>query len=66
MLKFDIEKQTGLMRAGTIHTPHGDVVSEWKRKDGHFEFRFTLPKGVSYDINIADCKPDDIVTIKRK
>lgn len=25
MLKFDIEKQTGLMRAGTIHTPHGDI-----------------------------------------
>lgn len=49
-----------------IHTPHGDVVSEWKRKDGHFEFRFTLPKGVGYDINIADRKPDDIVTVKRK
>ena len=25
MLKFDIEKQSGLMRAGTIHTPHGDI-----------------------------------------
>ena len=25
MLKFDIEKQNGLMRAGTIHTPHGDI-----------------------------------------
>lgn len=25
MLKFDIEKQTGLMRAGVIHTPHGDI-----------------------------------------
>lgn len=25
MLKFDIEKQTGLMRAGIIHTPHGDI-----------------------------------------
>ena len=24
-LKFDIEKQTGLMRAGIIHTPHGDI-----------------------------------------
>ncbi|MBQ8157061.1 tRNA guanosine(34) transglycosylase Tgt [Candidatus Saccharibacteria bacterium] len=24
-LKFDIEKQTGLMRAGVIHTPHGDI-----------------------------------------
>ncbi|MBQ8985066.1 tRNA-guanine transglycosylase [Candidatus Saccharibacteria bacterium] len=25
MLKFDIEKQDGLMRAGIIHTPHGDI-----------------------------------------
>ena len=25
MLKFDIEKQNGLMRAGVIHTPHGDI-----------------------------------------
>ena len=25
MLKFDIKKQTGLMRAGVIHTPHGDI-----------------------------------------
>lgn len=25
MLKFDIQKQTGLMRVGTIHTPHGDI-----------------------------------------
>ena len=25
MLKFDIIKQTGLMRAGVIHTPHGDI-----------------------------------------
>ena len=25
MLKFDIEKQDGLMRAGTIYTPHGDI-----------------------------------------
>ena len=25
MLKFDIEKQDGLMRAGVIHTPHGDI-----------------------------------------
>ena len=25
MLKFDIEKQTNLMRAGVIHTPHGDI-----------------------------------------
>ena len=25
MLKFDIHKQTDLMRVGTIHTPHGDI-----------------------------------------
>ncbi len=25
MLKFDIEKKSGLMRAGVIHTPHGDI-----------------------------------------
>lgn len=25
MLKFDIVKQIGLMRAGVIHTPHGDI-----------------------------------------
>ena len=25
MLKFDIEKSDGLMRAGIIHTPHGDI-----------------------------------------
>ena len=25
MLKFDIVKQKGLMRAGVIHTPHGDI-----------------------------------------
>ena len=25
MLKFDIEKSKGLMRAGVIHTPHGDI-----------------------------------------
>ena len=25
MLKFDIEKQNGLMRAGAIHTSHGDI-----------------------------------------
>ncbi len=25
MLKFDIEKSSGLMRAGIIHTPHGDI-----------------------------------------
>lgn len=25
MLKFDIEKRDGLMRAGVIHTPHGDI-----------------------------------------
>ena len=25
MLKFDIKKQSGLMRVGTIHTPHGDI-----------------------------------------
>ena len=25
MLKFDIIKQKGLMRAGVIHTPHGDI-----------------------------------------
>lgn len=24
-LQFDIEKQDGLMRVGTIHTPHGDI-----------------------------------------
>lgn len=24
-LKFEIEKQDGLMRVGTIHTPHGDI-----------------------------------------
>ena len=25
MLKFDIEKKSGLMRAGVIHTPHGNI-----------------------------------------
>lgn len=25
MLEFNIEKQNGLMRAGVIHTPHGDI-----------------------------------------
>lgn len=25
MLRFEIEKQNGLMRAGVIHTPHGDI-----------------------------------------
>lgn len=25
MLKFDLEKENGLMRAGVIHTPHGDI-----------------------------------------
>ena len=25
MLEFDIEKKSGLMRAGVIHTPHGDI-----------------------------------------
>ena len=25
MLKFDIEKKTGLARVGVIHTPHGDI-----------------------------------------
>ena len=25
MLKFDIEKKSGLARAGVIHTPHGDI-----------------------------------------
>ncbi|MBQ6149741.1 tRNA guanosine(34) transglycosylase Tgt [Candidatus Saccharibacteria bacterium] len=25
MLKFDLEKKNGLMRAGVIHTPHGDI-----------------------------------------
>ncbi|MBQ6460976.1 tRNA guanosine(34) transglycosylase Tgt [Candidatus Saccharibacteria bacterium] len=25
MLKFDVEKSDGLMRAGVIHTPHGDI-----------------------------------------
>ena len=25
MLRFEIEKQNGLMRAGIIHTPHGDI-----------------------------------------
>ena len=25
MLKFEIEKQQGLMRAGVIHTPHGGI-----------------------------------------
>ena len=25
MLKFDIVKQKNLMRAGVIHTPHGDI-----------------------------------------
>lgn len=48
-----------------IHTPHGDITSAWRlMDDGHYEYVFTLPAGVTYDIRIPHLQPADKVTVR--
>lgn len=48
-----------------IHTPQGYISSEWRyRKDGHYEYNFTLPEGVDYTIDIPELTAEDKVTVK--
>lgn len=49
-----------------IHTPQGDVSSAWRRMaDGHYEYEFTLPKGVTYDVSIPHRQPQDKVVVRQ-
>lgn len=47
-----------------IKIPQGYVTSEWRLKNGHYEYRFKLPKGVTYTLDIPGLQPDDVVVVK--
>lgn len=49
-----------------IHTPHGDITSAWRLlPDRHYEYKFTLPQGVTYDIAIPHLHPSDKVVVQQ-
>ena len=49
-----------------IHTPHGDITSTWHYyPDGHYEYEFTLPHGVTYDVDIPHLQPNDKVVVRQ-
>ena len=46
-----------------INTPRGRITSEWRLKDNHYEYRFKVPKGMKYTIDIPNLKKGDIVKV---
>ncbi|MBR1394565.1 MAG: hypothetical protein IJ559_02765 [Prevotella sp.] len=49
-----------------MHTPQGDITSAWRLMgDGHYEYEFTLPAGVTYSVDIPHLTNKDKVIIKQ-
>ena len=49
-----------------IHTLHGDITSSWRlAPDGHYDYDFTLPHGITYDIKIPHFTEQDRVNVRR-
>ena len=49
-----------------IRTPYGDIASSWRlMDDGHYEYVFRLPKGVTYEVNIPHLNPSDKVVVRQ-
>ena len=49
-----------------IHTPKGEITSSWQlHPDGHYEYEFTLPQGVTYDVAIPHLQPSDKVVVRQ-
>lgn len=45
-------------------TPHGKVTSEWRRTpDGNYDFHFTLPRGLEYEVYIPGITARDHVKV---
>ena len=49
-----------------FNTPHGTISSEWKFVKDHYEYKFQIPKGVTYEVNIPGLKNEDVVKVTRK
>lgn len=67
----DLLSKTGQKRieyaTASTETPHGTVTSSWKlRDDGSYEYRFSLPEGLPYDIDIPSLSPRDKVVVTQK
>ena len=49
-----------------IHTVKGDITSSWRLfPDGHYEYEFSLPKGMTYDVAIPHLQPRDKVIVRQ-
>jgi len=47
-----------------VHTPQGDITSAWRQlPDGHYEYEFTLPAGVTYSVSIPHLSDKDKVIV---
>lgn len=50
-----------------IHTPYGDITSAWHlQSDGHYDYEFTVPIGITYDIKIPHLSERDRVVVTRE
>jgi hypothetical protein len=50
-----------------VHTPYGAIHSAWRcDSKGHYEYVFTLPRSVTYEIKIPDLTPEDKVKVHVK
>lgn len=50
-----------------IHTPYGDITSVWHlQPDCHYDYEFTVPPGVTYDIKIPHLSERDRVVVNRE
>ena len=50
-----------------IHTPHGDITSSWRlAPDGHYDYEFTVPRSITYDIRIPHLSEKDRVVVNKE
>lgn len=50
-----------------VHTPYGAIHSAWRcDSKGNYEYVFTLPRSVTYEIKIPDLTPEDKVKVHVK
>jgi alpha-L-rhamnosidase len=49
-----------------FNTPHGTITSEWKFVKDHYEYKFRVPKGVTYEVDIPGLQNADVVKVDRK
>lgn len=63
LLSLNSQKRITWATASTV-TPHGKVTSEWRRTpDGNYDFHFTLPRGLEYEVDIPGLTDRDRVKV---